>query len=93
MSIWFCFVSGIFTVTMNTQNHVTLKATPYEVVFGLMPSSEPVQDLMITEESTDDDSCNSEDDEHDTHNFSFGCGVKTHDEEIFPLQYESIVAS
>lgn len=78
---------------MNTQNHVTLKATPYEVVFGLKPSSEPVQDLMITEQSTDDDSCNSEDDEHDTHNISFGCGVKTDDEEIFPLQNESIVAS
>ena len=86
-------MTGIFTVTMNTQNHVTLKATPYEVVFGLKPSSEPVQDLMITEESTDDDSCNSEDDEHDTHNISFGCGVKTDDEEIFPLQNESIVAS
>ena len=40
------FVTGIFTVTMNTQNNATLKATPYEVTFGLKPPSEPVQDLM-----------------------------------------------
>lgn len=78
---------------MNTQNHATLKATPYEVVFGLKPSSEPVQDLIITEENTDDDSGHSEDDEHDTHNVSFGCGVETDDHENFPLQNEGTVAS
>ena len=78
-------MTGLFTVTMNTQSHATLKATPYEVVFGLKPSSKPVQDLIITEENTDDDSGHSEDNEHDPPNVSFGCGIKTGDQKNFPL--------
>lgn len=76
---------------MNTQNHATLNTTPYEVVFGLKPSSEPVQDLIITEENTDEehsDSGNSGDDEYDTQNVSFGCGIKTDDQKTLPLQNE-----
>ena len=48
---------------MNIQNHATLKMTPYEVVFGLKPSSEPVQDLtIITEEITEEEHSDSDND-------------------------------
>ena len=35
---------------MNTQLHSTIKATPYEVVFGIKASSEPVASLKVVEE-------------------------------------------
>ena len=40
---------------MNTQHHDTIKTTPYEVVFGIKPSSEPVSALTVidTEEAQD----------------------------------------
>ena len=40
---------------MNTQHHDTIKTTPYEVVFGTKPSSEPVSALTVidTEEAQD----------------------------------------
>ena len=65
---------------MNTQSHATLKTTPYEVVFGQKPSSEPVQDLIITEEITDEehnDSNISGDDEYQILNVSCGDDCKT----------------
>jgi len=40
------------TVTMNTQSHETIKTTPYQVVFGLSPSSEPVKGLCVAEEES-----------------------------------------
>lgn len=39
-----------FTVAMNTQCQETINAIPYEVVFGVSPSSEPVSELRIIEE-------------------------------------------
>ena len=38
------------TVAMNTQYQETIKAVPYEVVFGISPSSEPVPELCIMDE-------------------------------------------
>ena len=35
---------------MNTQLHSAMKATPYEVVFGMKASSEPVPTLKVVEE-------------------------------------------
>lgn len=35
---------------MNTQLHSTIKTTPYEVVFGIKASSEPVPSLKVIEE-------------------------------------------
>ena len=35
---------------MNTQHHVTITTTPYEVVFGIKPSSEPVSALTMIED-------------------------------------------
>ena len=35
---------------MNTQHHDTIKTTPYEVVFGIKPSSEPVSALTVIED-------------------------------------------
>ena len=43
------------SVTMNTQLHSTLDVSPYEVVFGLKPSSEPVKELIVVEEAEDCD--------------------------------------
>ena len=71
---------------MNTQKHATLKMTPYEVVFGLKPSSEPVQDLTITEENTDGEHSDS-DDEYENQDMSFD---KTDDSETLSLQSEGI---
>lgn len=45
-----------YTVTMNTQNHATLKTSPYNVVFGIEPSSEPVSELTVGEDDEDSDS-------------------------------------
>ena len=42
--------SYLFTVTMNTQFHETINAIPYEVVFGVSPSSEPVTELRLIDE-------------------------------------------
>ena len=39
------YISTCFTVTMNTQNHVTLKTSPYNVVFGIEPASELFSEL------------------------------------------------
>ena len=71
---------------MNTQKHATLKMTLYEVVFGLKPSSEPVQDLTITEENTDREHSDS-DDEYENQDMSFD---KTDDSETLSLQSEGI---
>ena len=40
----------IYIVTMNTQLHSAIKATPYEVVFGMKASSETVPSLKVVEE-------------------------------------------
>ena len=42
-----------FIVTMNTQLHSAIKATPYEVVFGIKAALEPIP--SIDEPSTNDD--------------------------------------
>ena len=56
-------VTFIFcAVTMNTQNHSTLNTNPYNVVFGIQPSSEPVPDLTVAEEETDPDPRSDHDD-------------------------------
>lgn len=39
-----------YTVAMNTQHQETIQAIPYEVVFGISPSSEPVPELYIMDE-------------------------------------------
>ena len=44
-----CFYIYIFTVAMNIQFHETIKAIPYEVVFGVSASSEPVSNLQIVD--------------------------------------------
>ena len=41
-------------VAMNTQYQETIKAIPYEVVFGTSPSSEPVPELHIIDEQGED---------------------------------------
>ena len=38
---------------MNTQYHDTIKTTPYQVVFGVKPSSEPVSALTVIEDDQD----------------------------------------
>ena len=43
-------VSTICTVTMNTQHQETIKAIPYQVVFGTSPSSVPVPELCVIDE-------------------------------------------
>lgn len=50
---------------MNTQLHRTLKTTPYEVVFGIRPFSEPVQSFSVTREQEDQASHTSEMSESD----------------------------
>ena len=35
---------------MNTQHQETIKAIPYQVVFGTSPSSEPVPELCVIDE-------------------------------------------
>ena len=64
---------------MNIQNHATLKMTPYEVVFGLKPSSEPVQDLTIIteEEHSDSDNDTKNQDEETTASFDETDGSDT----------------
>ena len=49
---------------MNTQLHRTLKTTPYEVVFGIKPFSEPVH-LVVIKEHEDQASDTSEISEYD----------------------------
>ncbi|XP_065893763.1 KRAB-A domain-containing protein 2-like [Dysidea avara] len=49
--------------TMNTQNHATLKTTPYNVVFGIDPSSEPVSGIILAEEDSDGQNSASEEDD------------------------------
>ena len=45
-----------FIVTMNTQLHSAIKATPYEVVFGIKAALEPIPSLRVIDEpSTNDD--------------------------------------
>jgi len=39
-----------FIVTMNTQLHSAIKATPYEVVFGIKAASEPIPSLRVIDE-------------------------------------------
>ncbi|XP_065895709.1 uncharacterized protein [Dysidea avara] len=39
-------------VTINKQPHATIKTSPYQVVFGLDPSSEPVKGMCLAEEET-----------------------------------------
>ena len=71
---------------MNTQNHATLIMVPYEVVFGLKPSSEPVQDLTITDENTDrEHSPGDSDDQYENQYMTFD---KTDDSETLSLQNE-----
>ena len=48
---------------MNTQNHATLKTTPYNVVFGIDPSSEPVSGIILAEEDSDGQNSASEEDD------------------------------
>jgi len=58
---------------MNTQLHSAIKATPYEVVFGIKASSEPVPSLKVVEEpaaASDED--NSDFSGYDSHT-SFAC--------------------
>ncbi|XP_065909687.1 uncharacterized protein [Dysidea avara] len=38
--------------TINKQPHATIKTSPYQVVFGLDPSSEPVKGMCLAEEET-----------------------------------------
>ena len=42
----------VFPVTINKQPHATIKTSPYQVVFGLDPSSEPVKGMCLAEEET-----------------------------------------
>ena len=60
----------LYTVSMNTQHHASIKAMPYEVVFGIKPSSEPVSDLMVINERRGDSKLltDSEDDSRSEHN-------------------------
>ena len=58
---------------MNTQLHSAIKATPYEVVFGMKASSEPVQSLKVVEEPatvSDEDDTDFSGNDSDT---SFAC--------------------
>lgn len=58
---------------MNTQLHSAIKATPYEVVFGIKASSEPVPSLKVVEEpvaASDEDDSDFSDNDSDT---SFAC--------------------
>ena len=64
-------------VSMNTQLHASIKAMPFEVVFGIKPSSEPVSDLMVINEGngdqkliydSDGDECGKHDDNDDHEN-------------------------
>ena len=63
---------------MNTQLHSAIKTTPYEVVFGMKASSEPVPSLKVVEEpsaASDKDDSDMSGNDGDT---SFAC---THNEE------------
>ena len=64
---------------MNTQCHASIKAMPFEVVFGIKPSSEPVSDLTVINERCGDSKIldDSEDDSGNERNenedFEDGC--------------------
>ena len=67
-----CF-NQFYIVTMNTQLHSAIKATPYEVVFGMEASSEPVPSLKVVEEpaaASDEDDTDFSGNNSDT---SFAC--------------------
>ena len=58
---------------MNTQLHSAIKATPYEVVFSMKASSEPVPSLKVVEEPaavSDEDDTDFSGNDSDT---SFAC--------------------
>ena len=61
---------------MNTQYHDSIKTTPYEVVFGVKPSSEPVSALTVIE---DDEDAGGEGDSSDNEDSS-GNEHKNHDD-------------
>lgn len=57
---------------MNTQCQASVRAMPYEIVFGIKPSSEPVPDLTVIDEGKgniyDSDSDDTDaDDDHKIH--------------------------
>ena len=45
-----------YTVTMDTQNHATPRTSPYNVVFGIESSSEPVSELIVGEDNENSNS-------------------------------------
>ena len=64
------FVVVFNPVTMNSQLHSAIKVTPYEVVFGIKPSSEPVPALNVIEEPVDDDDGDGDGDDGDDGNYN-----------------------
>ena len=63
---------------MNTQHHDTIKTTPYEVVFRIKPSSEPVSALTVIEdEEAQDAGCEGDSSEMEENNDNVSEGKET----------------
>ena len=63
---------------MNTQHHDTIKTTPYGIVFGIKPSSEPVSALtMIEDEEAQDAGSEGDSSEMEENNDNVSEGKKT----------------
>jgi len=61
---------------MNTQCQASVRAMPYEIVFGIKPSSEPVSDLTVINEGKGDEGPTFDSDSDDVED---GCKVPDSD--------------